>query len=246
MIHWPCQEIAYWSRYIFPLSLSLSLSRSSITGGIAGCLWAKHFILWLELVQPKKHPDITLKIVVWDVKHLYPTQPYPTLSYTFPNPTLRVPQNNPIEGKTVNKIKFIYSLNFIFDAQKNRLIEVVLLSTDNICLWWKIRKLDYYQLSSRVLTIWKPYYTRPSSIHALILQARSHTRTCIHADMAYIRMYLVIYGGTLKTHQFTLSVSSTWLSWGCFLYHFLSSCKMDHDLPWFRFAHAFHSDVIST
>ena len=27
---------------------------------------------------------------------------------------------------------------------------------------------------------------------------------------------------------------------------FLSSCKMDHDLPLFRFAHAVHSDVIST
>ena len=26
----------------------------------------------------------------------------------------------------------------------------------------------------------------------------------------------------------------------------LSSCKMDHDLPLFRFAHAVHSDVIST
>ena len=31
-----------------------------------------------------------------------------------------------------------------------------------------------------------------------------------------------------------------------FLYHFLSSCKMDHDLPLFRFAHAVHSDAIST
>ena len=27
---------------------------------------------------------------------------------------------------------------------------------------------------------------------------------------------------------------------------FLSSCKMDHDLPLFRFAHAVQSDVIST
>ena len=31
-----------------------------------------------------------------------------------------------------------------------------------------------------------------------------------------------------------------------FFYHFLSSCKMAHDLPLFRFAHAVHSDVIST
>ena len=31
-----------------------------------------------------------------------------------------------------------------------------------------------------------------------------------------------------------------------FFNHFLSSCKMDRDLPWFRFAHAVHSDVIST
>ena len=33
---------------------------------------------------------------------------------------------------------------------------------------------------------------------------------------------------------------------GCFLYHFLSYCTMDHDLPLFRFAHAIHSDVIPT
>ena len=31
-----------------------------------------------------------------------------------------------------------------------------------------------------------------------------------------------------------------------FYLSFLSSCKMDHDLPWFRFAHAVHSDVILT
>ena len=49
-----------------------------------------------------------------------------------------------------------------------------------------------------------------------------------------------------KTHHFTFSVSSTWLIWGCILYHFWSSCKMDHDLPLFQFAHAVHSDVIST
>ena len=30
----------------------------------------------------------------------------------------------------------------------------------------------------------------------------------------------LIYWGTLKTHHFTFSVSSTWLIWGCFLYHF--------------------------
>ena len=39
----------------------------------------------------------------------------------------------------------------------------------------------------------------------------------------------LIYWGTLETHHFTFSVSSTWLIWGCFLHHFLSSCKK----PWF-------------
>ena len=61
-----------------------------------------------------------------------------------------------------------------------------------------------------------------------------------------IKTKLIIYWGTLKTHHFTFSVSSTWLIWWCFLYHFLSSCKIDHGLPLFRFAHAVHSDVIST
>ena len=60
------------------------------------------------------------------------------------------------------------------------------------------------------------------------------------------KKYIEIYWGTLKTHHFTFSVSSTWLVWGCFLYHFLSSCKINHDLPFFRFAHTVHFDVIST
>ena len=40
----------------------------------------------------------------------------------------------------------------ILDAQKNRLIETVLLSTHNICLGWEIRKLIFcYTLLTKVL-----------------------------------------------------------------------------------------------
>ena len=44
------------------------------------------------------------------------------------------------------KIAFIYisiNLNMCFGAQKNRLIETVLLSTHNICLGYEIRKIIY-------------------------------------------------------------------------------------------------------
>ena len=43
---------------------------SSLTGGTAMCPWARPFILCLVLVQHKKtHPDMTEKIVDWDVKN---------------------------------------------------------------------------------------------------------------------------------------------------------------------------------
>ena len=47
-------------------------------------------------------------------------------------------------------------------------------------------------------------------------------------------------------HHFIFTVSSTPLILGCILYHFLSSCTMDHDLPKFGFANAVHSALILT
>ena len=41
---------------------------------------------------------------------------------------------------------------YVLGAQKNRLIETVLLSTNNICLGWEIRKLNFrYPLLTKVL-----------------------------------------------------------------------------------------------
>ena len=78
-------------------------------------------------------------------------------------------------------------------------------------------------------------------------------KTCFHSHFDAIFHQFLLWAikatnilRALETHHFTFTVSSTLLIWGCFLYHFLSSCKMDHDLPWFRFAQAVHSDVIST
>ena len=41
----------------------------------------------------------------------------------------------------------------------------------------------------------------------------------------------IVLWGTLETHHFIFTVSSTWLIWGCFLYHFLFSCTINHELP---------------
>ena len=47
-------------------------------------------------------------------------------------------------------------LTYVFGAQKNRLIEMVLLSTHNICFGWGIRKLNFrYALLTKVLYIYK-------------------------------------------------------------------------------------------
>ena len=43
-------------------------------------------------------------------------------------------------------------LTYVLGAQKNRLIETVLLSTHNICFVWEIRKLNFrYALLTKVL-----------------------------------------------------------------------------------------------
>ena len=91
--------------------------------------------------------------------------------------------------------------------------------------------------------IWEPI-----EIVFEILEKIPYTKISFNlvATLWSIFLWSYIYWGTLKTHNFTFSVASTWLIWGCFLYHFLSSCKMDHDLPLFRSAHVVHSDVIST
>ena len=45
-------------------------------------------------------------------------------------------------------------LTYVLDAQKNRLIEMVLLSTHNICFGREIRKLDFrYALLTKVLKL---------------------------------------------------------------------------------------------
>ena len=44
-------------------------------------------------------------------------------------------------------------LTYVLGAQKNRLIETVLLSTHNICFGWEIRKLDFrYAVLTKVLS----------------------------------------------------------------------------------------------
>ena len=50
-----------------------------------------------------------------------------------------------------------------------------------------------------------------------------------------------IYWGTLETYHFTFTVFFNMVDLRMFSLAFLTSCTMDHDLPWFRFAHAEHS-----
>ena len=60
--------------------------------------------------------------------------------------------NNTFQGKIVN-IFLPISFNICFCAQKNNLIETVLLSTHNICFGWEIRKLNFRNaLLTKVLT----------------------------------------------------------------------------------------------
>ena len=42
-------------------------------------------------------------------------------------------------------------------AQKNRLIETVLLSSNNICFGWEIRKKGYALLNEDVVIAYSPY-----------------------------------------------------------------------------------------
>ena len=46
------------------------------------------------------------------------------------------------QRKNINIILPI-NLSYVMGAQKNRLIETVLLSTHNICFGWEIRKLNF-------------------------------------------------------------------------------------------------------
>ena len=108
-------------------------------------------------------------------------------------------------------------------------------------------------LSKNVFNVENIILLLNTKIHITVTVWLSKVAWCLHllATLLVIlcSMYShdsLLYWGTLKTHHFTFSVSSTWLIWGCFLDHFLSTCKTDHNLSWFRFAHAVHSDVIST
>ena len=61
---------------------------------------------------------------------------------------------------SVNLLNFSYPLvlSYIFGAQKNRLIETVLLSTHNICFGWEIRKLIFcYTLLTKGLVLRDEY-----------------------------------------------------------------------------------------
>ena len=60
-------------------------------------------------------------------------------------------------GPVKQKIEFIFlsiSLSYVLDAQKNRLIDIILLSTHNICFGRKIKKIIFgYTLLSGSLHI---------------------------------------------------------------------------------------------
>ena len=56
-----------------------------------------------------------------------------------------------------NIIFLFLNKTYVVDTQKNRLNETVLLSTQNMCLNWLVRK--YLQFYTRILCVSKPIYT---------------------------------------------------------------------------------------